>query len=637
MSNLIHLDELKTNMEATRDAVMEADNWSKLSADVDNALRSDDIHVIAAALLGMQRSMLVLGEDEDLGSDRQTKLQQLKARLKGLLRPQMAKAVEDRDLQAAQSVVVVYKDMMQEHEALQAACEGYKNDLQLHWQPIATLADSSSSHASKLQALFDRVSSTEAKDTIFFATLFGHDKTDVQPCSQAVQFAVTNLRPSLTDFIADAVQGHQAHPFQLSALDNLLHVVTDTVKSSSLATEAWQSPLDVIAQYQLEWGHVLTEDVVRAWNARAEVVVDDGDDEDDNTDNSVPRALSRLCKRCQADMTSACDILRKACQLTSSVTQYGGLKGLQQAITKLLSLFNSQLFSNISELPDLYLDAELAWTQSIGSSYDCLAQVGHLIATVMQAGEEARHGCVKARHYLLEPTGAAALVHKWDYFTHHTVAKEQFLPLLQACTQGQNPFVSCVSELESGINQLHQLTVDVNIALLKDRLKLHAAEIEWSSLTLADHQTFPPTSQVSRVGELLLMLPQHLEVYLEDDSKLLTVLQYCTLNVFKRFMDDEELDAGIWLDVLAQCTCDAAVESIATIKGSSNDGRLQLSADIEYFCNVVTALDTTPSSSLFTINRLLLTDASEYKAQLASIPRDLEQREIVLRALKQLR
>jgi hypothetical protein len=40
------------------------------------------------------------------------------------------------------------------------------------------------------------------------------------------------------------------------------------------------------------------------------------------------------------------------------------------------------------------------------------------------------------------------------------------------------------------------------------------------------------------------------------------------------------VDSGLWLDVLAQQACMAAVEAVATIPGASADGRLQLSADL---------------------------------------------------------
>jgi hypothetical protein len=56
------------------------------------------VHQIAAALLGLQRSMLVLSEEDAQAHERRTKLQQLKARLKSLLRPQLATAVEHRNL-----------------------------------------------------------------------------------------------------------------------------------------------------------------------------------------------------------------------------------------------------------------------------------------------------------------------------------------------------------------------------------------------------------------------------------------------------------------------------------------------------------------------------------------------------------
>ena len=61
MKLLMQLDEVKTRMEATSEALQEADNWETLSAEVEDAFASNDLPRISSTLLGMKRSLMVRG------------------------------------------------------------------------------------------------------------------------------------------------------------------------------------------------------------------------------------------------------------------------------------------------------------------------------------------------------------------------------------------------------------------------------------------------------------------------------------------------------------------------------------------------------------------------------------------------
>ena len=156
--------------------------------------------------------------------------------------------------------------------------------------------------------------------------------------------------------------------------------------------------------------------------------------------------------------------------------------------------------------------AELAWTQSIAACFESLEALGRLLAQLHSVGEAVRHACVKQRHYLLESstsrhagglhvcilTGSPAEVSqlgRLDYFVHHPVAKEQFLPFLQACTQGktlcvllvcrcrspsntgENPLASCSAVMAELANQLHELGLGVSMSLVRSRLNGFAKEM----------------------------------------------------------------------------------------------------------------------------------------------------------------
>lgn len=94
---LVELDQLRERMAATSSALQEADNWTTLTSEIEDAFDKGELSRIASLLLNMRRSLLVLSDVPDYDA-RETRLVELKDQFEALLGPRLIEAIETRDL-----------------------------------------------------------------------------------------------------------------------------------------------------------------------------------------------------------------------------------------------------------------------------------------------------------------------------------------------------------------------------------------------------------------------------------------------------------------------------------------------------------------------------------------------------------
>jgi len=76
--------------------------------------------------------------------------------------------------------------------------------------------------------------------------------------------------------------------------------------------------------------------------------------------------------------------------------------------------------------------------------------------------------------------------------------------------------------------------------------------------------------------------------------------------------EDEHHPGTYWIGSIARGTMHAYTESILRIHELTPYSTQQLLADIDYFCNVLEALEVTPSQTLTHINELLKASADKF-------------------------
>lgn len=139
MQMLLKIDGLKSRMQGACKALQDADNWTTLSADVEEVFQSRDFVAIAAKLQGMQQSLKILVDIPDY-KERCRHLENLKNRLETLLGPHLIAAINTNSIDSAQVYVRIFADIERLGEVqkyyhkctkaqlLQKWCETIKSD-----------------------------------------------------------------------------------------------------------------------------------------------------------------------------------------------------------------------------------------------------------------------------------------------------------------------------------------------------------------------------------------------------------------------------------------------------------------------------------------------------------------------------
>lgn len=91
MKILERIDRLKMELQAAKQALHEADNWTVLATDLEEVFESGDIESISAKLVSMQQSLRILANVPDY-EDRKLQLEGLKNRLEAMASPRLVQA-----------------------------------------------------------------------------------------------------------------------------------------------------------------------------------------------------------------------------------------------------------------------------------------------------------------------------------------------------------------------------------------------------------------------------------------------------------------------------------------------------------------------------------------------------------------
>ena len=119
-----------------------------------------------------------------------------------------------------------------------------------------------------------------------------------------------------------------------------------------------------------------------------------------------------------------------------------------------------------------------------------------------------------------------------------------------------------------------------------------------------------PLGYITHVGDSLLMLPQQLEPYFTADNEYL--MAALTLGRIPYQEGGGAQYDHHWLESFTRGAISVFTENILKIQVISTHSTRQLLADIDYFCNILAALEIDPSVELSTIAGLLEVSPQEF-------------------------
>jgi hypothetical protein len=193
--------------------------------------------------------------------------------------------------------------------------------------------------------------------------------------------------------------------------------------------------------------------------------------------------------------------------------------------------------------------------------------------------------------------------------------------LLHKLEEGESPpvFNEITADLSKLSGEVHKFAFEIVFSQLKTYLSGVSTMEMWTSNSAggamtSDLPTFSlsPQEYITKVGQYLMTLPQHLDPFtLQESPALIIALKHGRLPYTNHQELPEHL-ADIWLESVAMGTMHTYTEEILKIPHASPHGCKQLITDIDYLCNVLEDLGLKASETMTHIQTLLQVKPEEF-------------------------
>lgn len=628
MKMLMELDTVKSRMQDASRALQEADNWTVLSSDVDKVFESGDVKAIAAKLEGMHRSLTVLQDVPDYAQRRRL-LEGLKNRLEALLSPKIVAAFNNHSLDDTKEYVKIFTNIERLDQLQSYYVRCHKAKLQKTWKEVPT-EDPNKSMLEWVSKFYDLILSTWHTEVSWCAQVFNEPGSVL--CTLITQ-TLTHLEPSLSSSINEFITKES------NIIEKLIELRRVTLRfAQGLETAISQQQQDKCSTLSVE---LLVDAVFSPY---------------------VPYLLDYptlqqafLTEQLQAMRLHADGLMETAGFMAESVekifhlseqavdccinlTDGYGIHGLCRVLEEFFGAYAGRLDECISMLRkecSLDADPKMAELPSEGISEDWtlfqnafrLIQICGDLLLKMEILDERLLAAIfmfeedsQTPEKSQEKSASSPRPFRWfNYLQKERPAEFNALNELKQKLKsaGESAVVLPVvaDQFQSLNERVHTFAFDVIFIQIRQqlaqtpKLQVWSAKSPESGAALSDElPTFSlsPLGYITHIGDYLLTLPQQLEPFITQDNPGLAAAMKAGNLPFPDIQDQDEHNPGsYWLGSIARGTMHVYTESILRIHELTPYSTQQLLADIDYFCNVLEALEVTPSQILTHINVLL--------------------------------
>lgn len=628
MKMLMELDTVKSRMQDASRALQEADNWTVLSSDVDKVFESGDVKAIAAKLEGMHRSLTVLQDVPDYAQRRRL-LEGLKNRLEALLSPKIVAAFNNHSLDDTKEYVKIFTNIERLDQLQSYYVRCHKAKLQKTWKEVPT-EDPNKSMLEWVSKFYDVILSTWHTEVSWCAQVFNEPGSVL--CTLITQ-TLTHLEPSLSSSINEFITKES------NIIEKLIELRRVTLRfAQGLETAISQQQQDKCSTLSVE---LLVDAVFSPY---------------------VPYLLDYptlqqafLTEQLQAMRLHADGLMETAGFMAESVekifhlseqavdccinlTDGYGIHGLCRVLEEFFGAYAGRLDECISMLRkecSLDADPKMAELPSEGISEDWtlfqnafrLIQICGDLLLKMEILDERLLAAIfmfeedsQTPEKSQEKSASSPRPFRWfNYLQKERPAEFNALNELKQKLKsaGESAVVLPVvaDQFQSLNERVHTFAFDVIFIQIRQqlaqtpKLQVWSAKSPESGAALSDElPTFSlsPLGYITHIGDYLLTLPQQLEPFITQDNPGLAAAMKAGNLPFPDIQDQDEHNPGsYWLGSIARGTMHVYTESILRIHELTPYSTQQLLADIDYFCNVLEALEVTPSQILTHINVLL--------------------------------
>lgn len=613
MKVLVALDGVKTKMVASQKALQEADNWTTLSADVEEVFASQDLQKISTKLLGMQQSLTVLHDVADF-EDRRRSLESLKNRLEALLTPKLMTAFYTRSVDEVKRLAAMFSTMGRNSQLRSYYIANYKTEIGRLWS-----YDITKPLLPSLSQFYDELLSKWYSEYSWCSQVFPDPQSTV-----SVLFcqALEALDPPLDTCLGRAVETstnplesfaefRQAACRFVKRLEKALNGAKDLSDIYNVV-EAIHTPYcQLLVHYPTMEAQMFNQKLKTLELGNLHFPTDTLNKTATHISDSVPKVFvwaSEALERCM------------------QVTEVWGLGGLLKQLEVFFSEYCDQVEKCVKNLRvECGLDGKgggegVTVKQEEWSHLHCAIHLtescGDMLLRTSQLNAQLCSTVVSYTPVLRNPAGPSNPFGSFSYLSmyypdEHTNIVELLVSVEEG--RGESPLLAPLTQRIQSLNEKVQLfAFDTLFTRMKSKLsgvphmKIWAegvtSPLESPRPIVDDLPSFSlsPLPYITEVGDYLLTLPQQLEpLSSQDNPRLMAALKVGYLPGQPHGeTGTEEHVSGVWLEAITKATVDLYVHSILHIPVIINQAAQQLAADIGYFTNVLAAIGHVPNEQL---------------------------------------
>ncbi|CAG5116805.1 unnamed protein product, partial [Candidula unifasciata] len=633
MQSLLKLDRIKSRMKTTADALKEADNWTTLSADMDEVFQSQNVDDITSKLRGMQQSLLMLVDTPDYVEKCQ-RLEKLKNRLEAILSPQLISAFNSQSLEQTQKYVAIFESINRLPQLFKYYHKCHKNNLLQTWK---NTWDGNPSKTA-LNDLYDMLQSTWHTQIKWSAQVFADPVTIVL---DLLTQTLTSLDPSLSTVFTRLV-GEKEGP-----LDSLIELKQVSDRFARSLEDAVDSCLQggglqhaqslqnlmtaIFSPYQVYTGKYRIFEEVALTKHLDNIKLDHEEviDTVQLLSESVPK------------MFSAAKLANDRCQkLTNGFCYIGLMDALKTYFIAYTREFRRVLI-NIREKCRMGAKVDSEDWSDFQNSLRIVQTCGNLLIQTEELDALIASSILQSLGHLLtchspvkeSDSLISSACHSFKFsaslFLPTYSDVEALETMVKKLEDGESPpvFAEIKSDLSKLSSEVHKFAFEIVFGQLKSYLSGVSTMEIWTSQSsggamTSDLPTFSlsPQEYITKVGQYLMTLPQHLDPFtLQDSPALVVALKHGRLPYTNHQEVSEHL-ADLWLESVAMGTMHTYTEEILKIPSLTPHGCKQLITDIDYLCNVLEDLGLKASETLTHIHILLQAKPDQFSDTAELLP-----------------
>eukprot|EP00698_Gefionella_okellyi_P003760 TRINITY_DN1349_c0_g1_i1.p1 TRINITY_DN1349_c0_g1~~TRINITY_DN1349_c0_g1_i1.p1 ORF type:complete len:725 (+),score=171.35 TRINITY_DN1349_c0_g1_i1:105-2279(+) len=557
------------------------------AANADRALNTRDGSAAANHISKLQ-SYVAAASALKGASDWQLRLHRLRDRLQQQLAEPFRKAILENDAEAAQRNAKALQDAGAGDAALNHYWQCREQTLRLPWK---SYEGSQSTFVRWLPSFIEKVLSFVTGEVLFARKVFddrSRKQSDdgTKALAQLLINAFSSMSAEFKTRIGSASLAQQVELFALardfasSLLTILSHASIDIQKQLVLAvTEPFAHLLDELPRY------------VRNMLSNVMTGLRLGDN---STTLSV--VASRVDASTRSVLSAASSALDYCGTLTGGVAAQALFNTLNDALADYAARLTSTLDVSrnvpLEDEPDadddLFDDEEQGtdWAK-IQASLQLMQAATSLSNKVHEFNDHAKSACAQWYNSLfVDPKDSNPHFLRLQTNQRRMQQLRLFLPRSRDEAVSEPVLALGLRSIDAFQAAVRSLVRDTLLQPMRSALdSLPAMEI-WATIQEEPLPAYSITPQpyITRIGERLLMLPQQLEPLAQTAGRSADV--------------DTRAFAQRWLTEFANDACHSFVERICAVQQFSADGRQQLTADVEYFINVLSALSVEPDRAL---------------------------------------